>query len=126
MNSQDLTKHRWESRLILVITSDVDQNEFRNQIVEFSNHIKGLEERKLLVYQISPKAFRIGLDLKSKWQASETRYQEHTMTNNPFEIILIGLDGAVKLRQTEILTSEKLFSIIDAMPMRQSEIRNTD
>ncbi len=126
MNSQDLTKYRWENRLLLIMTSDVKKNEFHNQIVEFSNDQKGLQERKLLVFQISPNAFRIGLDSNSKWQTSQTLYQEHKVTNNQLEIVLIGLDGTVKLRQTEILTSEKLFSIIDVMPMRRSEMKSDD
>jgi len=36
---------------------------------------------------------------------------------------LIGLDGGVKLKETEVLKKEDLFSIIDSMPMRLREIR---
>mgnify|MGYP000892552319 CR=1 FL=1 len=39
-----------------------------------------------------------------------------------FEVILIGLDGGIKLRQTEVLTKEDLFNIVYAMPMRRSEL----
>ena len=41
-----------------------------------------------------------------------------------FEIILIGLDGRIKRQQTEILTEEDLFKIIDTMPMRKNEMKN--
>lgn len=43
---------------------------------------------------------------------------------NEFEVILIGLDGSIKLRQMEVLSKEDLIAIIDAMPMRKSEIKN--
>lgn len=41
-----------------------------------------------------------------------------------FEIILIGLDGGIKIQQTKILTKEHLFNTIDAMPMRKNEMEN--
>jgi hypothetical protein len=44
--------------------------------------------------------------------------------NEAFEIILIGLDGGIKLRKNDIVSREELFSIIDAMPMRRNEMRN--
>ena len=44
--------------------------------------------------------------------------------SNNFEVILIGLDGSIKLRQENILLKEDLFRIIDSMPMRISEMGN--
>jgi hypothetical protein len=34
------------------------------------------------------------------------------------------LDGKIKLEQSTILSTEKLFTIIDGMPIRKREIRN--
>lgn len=39
----------------------------------------------------------------------------------PGAVLLIGLDGEVKLRQSHAATNEQLFSLIDAMPMRRAE-----
>ena len=39
-----------------------------------------------------------------------------------FEVILIGLDGGIKLQRTELLTKEDLFKITDSMPMRRDEL----
>ncbi|MBG7611245.1 DUF4174 domain-containing protein [Polaribacter sp. BAL334] len=41
-----------------------------------------------------------------------------------FTITLIGLDGGIKLEQNRVISSEKLFTIIDGMPIRKREIRN--
>ena len=38
-------------------------------------------------------------------------------------MILIGLDGGIKLEQTTILKKKELFRIIDSMPMRMEELR---
>ena len=40
--------------------------------------------------------------------------------------MLIGLDGGIKLEQIQILSAEKLFAIIDGMPMRKREIRKNN
>jgi len=41
-----------------------------------------------------------------------------------FTVILIGKDGGEKLRSTKPLTLQQLLDTIDAMPMRQDEIRS--
>jgi hypothetical protein len=42
--------------------------------------------------------------------------------DDAFRVILLGLDGGAKLTSDEPLTTETLFSTIDAMPMRQREL----
>ena len=58
------------------------------------------------------------------WRHAEDLFKKFKKTKNGFEIILIGLDGGIKLRQNELLSTRKLFELIDGMPMRQAEIRN--
>lgn len=38
-----------------------------------------------------------------------------------FEVVLVGKDGRDKLRQSEPLSLEALYRLIDAMPMRRAE-----
>ncbi|OHX63799.1 hypothetical protein NH26_24710 [Flammeovirga pacifica] len=40
-----------------------------------------------------------------------------------FEVVLIGLDGGVKLRQSTILSKKALYDKIDSMPMRRAELQ---
>jgi hypothetical protein len=40
-----------------------------------------------------------------------------------FSVVIIGKDGGEKLRRTTPLSSEELFAIVDAMPMRRAEMR---
>lgn len=41
---------------------------------------------------------------------------------NGFEVLLIGKDGGVRLRQPRPITPEALFAKIDAMPMQRREM----
>ncbi len=43
-----------------------------------------------------------------------------------FAIVLVGRDGGEKFRSPEPIPAERLFDLIDAMPMRRREVRSRD
>jgi hypothetical protein len=45
--------------------------------------------------------------------------------SRPLTIILVGKDGGEKHRTHNVITAQQLFALVDAMPMRQAEMRNT-
>ena len=116
--AQDFSKHKWENRLLVIFTQDSDNSSYQKQLKELIENKEDLLERKILVYHILPEIYKIGLNTENEWKEN-TNYK---VKDIPFEISLIGLDGGIKLSQTEILTAEKLFGIIDQMPMRRIEI----
>ena len=121
MNAQELVSYRWENRIVLIITNNEKAEKYQNQL-ELLASASGLEERKLIIYRVMPNQFTLGLKDLS-WITSSKLYEKYHSIDNGFEVILIGLDGTVKLRQTEILSTEKLFSTIDVMPMRRAELK---
>ena len=121
--AQDLTKHEWKNRLVLILTTDVENDVYKEQIETFQNETEGFKERKLVVYHVAPGKFKTGIS-KQDWQKTATLFDAFKKTDSNFEILLLGFDGSVKLRQTQLLTVQKLYSKIDAMPMRQQEIRS--
>lgn len=123
MNAQILKPYQWENRIVLILTNDENSKKFQEQLAVFQSDKEGLEDRKLMIGKVTPKQYCLGLD-KSNWVQSSELYQDFHSKNKDFEVILIGLDGGVKLRQTEVLSLEKLFSTIDIMPMRRAELRN--
>jgi len=54
---------------------------------------------------------------------AESMRSQFDIRPGQFTVILIGKDGEEKLRSMGQVSMEELFSLIDAMPMRQSEIR---
>jgi hypothetical protein len=118
---QDLKQHRWVQRVLIVTAKDTHL--LKEQMDSLSKDIKGLQERKLAIYQVTPNGYAKGTRI-TNWTKTKDFYQRITKRKKDFEVILIGLDGGVKLRQTELLTLEKLFTLIDGMPMRRAEIRN--
>ncbi len=122
-DAQNLSTHQWKNRLILILVNDDAQAELQAQLTEFRARSAGMKERKLVVYQIQVNQFQRGLNADNEWINSNKLYQKYKSDDSPFEVILIGLDGGIKLTQNDILTCEKLFAIIDAMPMRRREMR---
>jgi hypothetical protein len=118
---QNLNKHRWKNRVLLIISNDSAQQ--MQQIGILKKDVKGLKERKLIVYLTTP--YWLNRDvLKTKWVRNTRFYKKVKKKKGNFEVALVGLDGGVKLRQTQVLTLEKLFALIDGMPMRRAEMKN--
>lgn len=123
MEAQDLSEHQWEYRLIVILIDNADQEIFKDQIDELRSEPEGLKDRKLFIYSCTPIEFRTGLDMDGKWISSEKLFKKYKKEDSNFEVILIGLDGGVKMRQSELLSCEKLFTVIDGMPMRKRELK---
>lgn len=125
--AQNLEKHQWRNR-VLIVKSENDQNKiFQDQLKELESNTDELSVRKIVFYQIVDSKYEL-LDYSKKdknvsGRLSNQLAEEMLHKNNEFEIILIGLDGGIKLRKTEILTTKELFQTIDSMPMRKAELR---
>ena len=119
--AQELEQHRWQERVLLVFGEQEDTPALKKQFELLTQAQEGLEERKLVVYQVLPDYCSLMFQQKESIPRSPSF--KHKKTKAPFEIVLIGLDSGVKLRQTKILTTEELFALIDGMPMRKAELR---
>jgi len=128
ISAQDnvIVEHRWQKRIICILSDNGTDSLYKNQIDELTEDVKGLEERKLLIYDIQNDKYRILFpqESASQWTCSNDIYQKYTESGAPFNLLLIGLDGGIKLRQQDVLTTRELFRIIDSMPMRRAEIRD--
>lgn len=119
---QNMGNHLWKHRVLLIYSVDEKSKEFENQLTILREHKEKLLDRKIVVYRFTEK--RYSFNFENKWKNSEILYSKFNPKNEPFRVILIGLDGEIKLEQPTILSTEKLFAIIDGMPIRKREIRN--
>jgi hypothetical protein len=124
-SAQDLSKHRWENRLVLFITDDENNSTFQSQVAEFMKDLTGLNERKIIIYQVMPEEYKTGLNGNKKIKSTRL-YNDYKKTDAGFEVVLLGLDGRIKLQRSELLPLEDLYAIIDAMPMRRREIERRE
>ncbi|TVQ02283.1 MAG: DUF4174 domain-containing protein [Balneolaceae bacterium] len=119
----NLEDYRWNNRLVLVFANSQDSESYLQQIEELYLDKVGLHERDVIVFSM----FRNGISSFEGKSISQESSEKITATYNPdqsdFRFILIGKDGGEKLRQDEIVSSQKLFDRIDSMPMRRQELR---
>ena len=123
---QDLKRHQWNNRVVLLLSDQEDIKTYQQQIAQFNGLPKDLLDRKIIIYQVLPKRYRIMNNLKNtksnNWIASTILFDKFANKGRDFKIILIGLDGSPKLEQANVLTATELFGTIDAMPMRRAEL----
>ncbi|MEO1029778.1 MAG: DUF4174 domain-containing protein [Bacteroidota bacterium] len=123
IKAQDLEKHQWKHRILLIISEDETSDLVKLQL-ELLDESVALNERKLVIYKLHPNRYRIVGSNKTDWIMDSTLYDKYNSEGHEFKTMLIGLDGDVKLEVHDVLDSEKLFATIDRMPMRQRELRD--
>jgi hypothetical protein len=113
-----LDEYQWENRILLVFADSRSSKNYEHQNKELDGHAEGFKERDL-------KIFHLFTDDEQQVNQKKTQalYTEYEVAQGEFTVILIGKDGTEKLRTSELLEVKKLFSVIDAMPMRQREMR---
>ncbi len=94
----DLAAQQWKHRVLIIDTPSLQSAPYLQQISAFDAAAAGLKERDLqVITQTSAPAFRVRL---------------------------VGKDGGVKLDRDTPMTTDALFALIDAMPMRQEDLSN--
>jgi hypothetical protein len=96
-------------------------------LVEQSRRLSGkdyeLKDRDLKIIQITSSGASLIDEAKLGQESSAAIRRQFELPLDTFQVLLIGKDGTVKLRSDEPVTSDRIFSLIDSMPMRQREIR---
>jgi hypothetical protein len=119
----DLDAYQWKNRIILVFAPASDSDAYERQMREFEGQEDGILDRDLIILELFEKGeSRAGDRCLSERVAPRMRRQFDVVAGE-FSIILIGKDGTVKLRSNHPVATSKLFGLIDAMPMRQEEMR---
>ena len=117
-----LERYQWRNRLILLFGSK-SESSVEKQITELEKDPEGITDRDLLIFHIGgDKVSFIGKSSNPVLSADRLR-DRYNKEEHEFRYILIGKDGGVKLNKKEFVPNEELYSLIDAMPMRQREMR---
>ena len=121
--AQKLSDFKWEKRL-LIISNPTNYIEKESQQLQYLGPLdQDFTDSKLLVLKLRDKTYSI-LNSKETTNVSDPKgINRLSLSETEFSVLLIGLDGSIKLRQDQIISREDLFAIIDGMPMRRTELR---
>lgn len=122
-SSSDLDMYRWKNRLLLVFTpSDTDQTYLELQQALGRAGDK-LQDRDMVVFRL----FASGRGKTDEACLGKDEvlslYQRFDVPGHSLTVILLGKDGGEKARQVGQFDLQAIFDRIDAMPMRQREMR---
>jgi len=121
--SLDLNTYQWKNRLLLLFASSEEDQAYLTLKKEIDRQAMEVKDRDLLIsYVLERGESRIGQERLSPDQALFLK-KHLSVPSGRFTIILIGKDGAEKIRQESPVDLKEIFAIIDAMPMREQEMK---
>ena len=107
---------------VLLIFSNGNNQLAEAQLNVAARHVDGFQQRDLLLVGLTGSNAAVPTAELSAADDAAARRQ-FAIKPDQFTVILIGKDGGEKLRSHQPISWEKLQGTIDAMPMRQDEIR---
>jgi hypothetical protein len=118
-----LSDHQWQHRVVLVFSPSEQSPAYQQQMQRWQADRQGVRDRDLKLVEVVGKVGRV--DGKPITSASVARlWQEFGVKPDEFLVILVGKDGTEKQRSQVPIDLAALFQTIDAMPMRQQEMRD--
>lgn len=119
--SDFLDQYQWENRLLLIYPGSNKQDLVNQQIRKIADTDSDFIDRDMVYIVLNDDPFASdGQKLTSKdYQQLINKYD----LQNEYTVILIGKDGGVKHSESNIVDMEKIYALIDRMPMRRNEMR---
>ena len=124
-----LEAHQWEHRLLFVFAPSAAADLLAAQEDRFEGHDAGFRDRDLRLLTLrgpTEGTVRAGPGAEARpltAAAAERLYGRFDVPADAFRAVLVGKDGTEKRRDAEPVTARSIFDTIDAMPMRQREMR---
>ena len=101
-----------QPRQVLLFYTNHGKTAYNLQLAELQKHKPGVAERDIEI-----RSFLYTSETASEWQKNKIN------PDSSFTFILIGRDRGEKYRSVLPVSASTLFGLIDAMPMRRSEMK---
>jgi hypothetical protein len=115
-----LKAYQWQNRIILLFASSGQHPAFQEQQRIFRDQTPAFAERDLVLLEVLGDQ---SVKMKKGEESAASLRERYRVAPNEFTLLLIGKDGGEKFRSTTPVAPERIYDIIDAMPMRRSEMR---
>jgi len=122
----DLRQYQWKNRILLVFAPTQGEPLFQALHESVAARRADVEDRDLVVFEVleNGPSFQDGEILDPA--EARTLRERFRVPGWVFSVILVGKDGGVKLERQDRTSLEEIFAVIDAMPMRQQEMRRSN
>lgn len=114
-----LAKFTWQKRVLILFMPVASDRTGVTQLNLLTKNPAELTERDLEIVVVAGNKVEKG---RANAAAGTALRQQFKVPEKNYMMILIGKDGGEKYRTQKVVGPTVIFNIIDAMPMRQSEI----
>jgi hypothetical protein len=117
--------YRWRNRLLLVFAASPSEPRFAAQQAELAARRGDLTERDLLAFALFDTVDGEGDGHAINPEQTAALRAHYGLAAGAFAVLLIGKDGTEKRRAMAPMPVSELLALIDSMPMRQQEMRES-
>lgn len=123
-NAQSLNDYQWKNRILILVDATPETDALESQLDELTSDKKALEERDLIIFRVTPDAV-YDSDGSPSQLKSKKIYDEFNLDSDFAGTVLVGKDGGSKQEELFEVSARKIFDLIDGMPMRRAEMRES-
>lgn len=123
-NNQEnpLKSLQWKNRVVIIYSNQSNDVDYQNQFALLKEQEEELVERDVIVLSVFEEGRKAGgASLAKGW--GKPIYEQYFSSDNNFQLILIGKDGGLKFKNSQITNIQELIEVIDRMPMRKAEMK---
>lgn len=118
----DLQRHLWTERLLFLVAPEFAELGLQQQLAVVAEQREAVMDRDLRVFALANDRGEVDGAPLGRVDVLSLRDQLR-LAPHARALILVGLDGRIKSRAPLETSLDKVFQQIDAMPMRQQELR---
>ncbi|CAM6006182.1 unnamed protein product [Sphagnum balticum] len=125
-----LSDYLHKKRIVILFVPTGLAQDAAGYLGQFEKKDQELNKRDLKIFAVTPEGSALfdkqfgtntNIDVVSQKEVSSAGSESYAR-NEPL-LILIGKDGTVKLKERHFVDKSALYAVIDAMPMRKSEMK---
>lgn len=119
----DLSQYQWKNRLLLIFAPSEQDPAYLDLRDRLQASEAELVDRDLIVFRLFAEGQGSLAEAPIGNDSVSFLYDRFDVQQGASTVVLIGKDGGEKLRQVDGFDLQAIFDRIDAMPMRQREMR---
>lgn len=109
----------WKNRVVLVFGGAANKT-LLQQIEILKRQKAKLDDRDMVVIRVSEGEARAVYGNAPVLEPAALRRDADIKTSG-FQVVLVGMDGGIKLRSEKVVSDVEMFDLIDRMPMRRAK-----
>ena len=124
MHHFSMKRYQWNNRPILIFAPSRDDRSYCETMIIWNRNIPELDARDIVLIQVFEEGISRAEGREIPQDSANHLRERFQVDDGDMTIVLVGKDGTEKARWDRLPPLQRIYDLIDAMPMRQREIRS--